>query len=127
MVDTVTTDYSVDLRLVADMVEVPVQEISDLNPSLLRMTTPTDAPFELHLPAGTKRSLRKAHLPRFPRTSGLNGVSTKSFRENRSTTIARDYHVSPSEIVFVNQFAPGDDLSSTESLIIPVPPAPSSR
>jgi membrane-bound lytic murein transglycosylase D len=41
--------------------------------------------------------------------------------------VARDYHVTPAEIVFVNQLEAGDDLSSTESLIIPVPPAPSSR
>jgi membrane-bound lytic murein transglycosylase D len=42
-------------------------------------------------------------------------------------TIARDYHVTPAEIVFVNQLEPNDDLSATDSLIIPVPPAPSSR
>jgi membrane-bound lytic murein transglycosylase D len=42
-------------------------------------------------------------------------------------TVARDYHVSPSEIVFVNQLEPGDDLSATDSLVIPVPPAPSSK
>jgi membrane-bound lytic murein transglycosylase D len=42
-------------------------------------------------------------------------------------TVARDYHVSPSEIAFVNQLEPGNDLSSTDSLVIPVPPAPSGR
>src|SRR6202035_3096384 len=42
-------------------------------------------------------------------------------------TVGRDYHVTPSEIAFVNQLDAGEDLSSTDSLIIPVPPAPSSR
>src|SRR6202035_2711648 len=42
-------------------------------------------------------------------------------------TVARDYHVTPSEIAFVNQLEAGEDLSSTDSLIIPVPPAPSSK
>ncbi len=42
-------------------------------------------------------------------------------------TVARDYHVSPTEIAFVNQLEPGDDLSSTDSLVIPVPPAPSGK
>ena len=39
--DTVTTNYSVDLRLVSDIVEAPVQEIVALNPSLLRMSHAT--------------------------------------------------------------------------------------
>jgi membrane-bound lytic murein transglycosylase D len=42
-------------------------------------------------------------------------------------TVARDYHVTPAEIVFVNQLDAGDDLSSTDSLIIPVPPTSSSK
>ena len=41
--------------------------------------------------------------------------------------MARDYHVTPSEIAFVNQLEAGEDLSSTDSLIIPVPPASSSK
>ena len=42
-------------------------------------------------------------------------------------TIARDYHVTSSEIAFVNQLEAVEDLSATDSLIIPVPPAVSSK
>jgi membrane-bound lytic murein transglycosylase D len=42
-------------------------------------------------------------------------------------TVAHDYHVTTSEIVFVNQLEAGEDLSSTDSLIIPVPPTSSSK
>jgi membrane-bound lytic murein transglycosylase D len=42
-------------------------------------------------------------------------------------TLAHDYHVGSSEIGFVNQLEPGEDLSSIESLIIPVPPVISSK
>ena len=126
LVDTVTTDYSVDLRLVSDLVEVPVQEISDLNPSLLRMSTPTDAPFELHLPAGRK-DLYEKRISEIPADKRNQWRFHKVVSGESLETIARDYHVSPSEIVFVNQLAPGDDLSATDSLVIPVPPAPSSR
>jgi membrane-bound lytic murein transglycosylase D len=52
--DTVSVDYSVDLRLVADITEATLPEIVDLNPSLLRMTTPEETDFDLHLPAGTR-------------------------------------------------------------------------
>ena len=51
--DTVTVDYAIDLRLVADVTNASLQEIVALNPSLLRMTTPRDMPFDLHIPVGT--------------------------------------------------------------------------
>ena len=126
LVDTVTTDYSVDLRLVSDIVEVPVQEIGDLNPSLLRMSTPSDAPFELHLPAGRKELYEK-RISEIPTDKRNQWRFHKVVSGESLETVARDYHVSPSEIVFVNQLEPGDDLSSTDSLVIPVPPAPSGR
>jgi membrane-bound lytic murein transglycosylase D len=53
-VDTVSIDYPVDLRLISEIIDVPAPTLQELNPSLLRMTTPKDGPFELVLPAGTK-------------------------------------------------------------------------
>jgi membrane-bound lytic murein transglycosylase D len=125
LVDTVTTDYSVDLRLVSDLVEAPVQEITDLNPSLLRMSTPSDA-FELHLPAGSK-DLYQKRISEIPADKRNQWRFHKVVAGESLQTVARDYHVTPAEIVFVNQLEAGDDLSSIDSLIIPVPPAPSSR
>jgi membrane-bound lytic murein transglycosylase D len=126
LIDSVTTDYSVDLRLVSDLVEAPVQEISALNPSLLRMSTPSDAPFELHLPAGSK-DLYQKRISEIPADKRSQWRFHKVVPGESLQTVARDYHVSPSEIVFVNQLEPGDDLSATDSLIIPVPPAASSK
>src|ERR1700744_4839159 len=126
LTDTVTTDYSVDLRLVSDLVEAPVQEITDLNPSLLRMNTPTDAPFELHLPAGSKDLFEK-RIAEIPVDKRNQWRFHKVVSGDTLETVARDYHVNASEIVFVNQLEAGGDLSGTDSLIIPVPPAPSNK
>ena len=126
LIDTVTTDYSVDLRLVSDLVEAPVQEITNLNPSLLRMSTPADDPFELHLPAGSK-DLYQKRVAEIPVDKRNQWRFHKVVAGESLQTVAHDYHVTPAEIVFVNQLEPGDDLSATDSLIIPVPPAPSSR
>src|SRR5208337_3039895 len=52
--DALKIDYPVDLRLVAECVDASANTLQDLNPSLLRLTTPKDREFELHLPAGTK-------------------------------------------------------------------------
>jgi membrane-bound lytic murein transglycosylase D len=126
LTDTVITDYTVDLRLVSDLVETPVQEISDLNPSLLRMSTPSDGPFDLHLPAGSKELYQK-RISEIPVDKRNQWRFHKVVAGESLQTVARDYHVTPAEIVFVNQLEPSDDLSATEALIIPVPPAPSSR
>jgi len=58
--DTVKITYPVDLRLVAECVDVPVATLQDLNPSLLRTTTPKDTDFDLHLPVGSKELYRTA-------------------------------------------------------------------
>ena len=44
-----------DLRLIAELIDHPVQELVTLNPSLQRWTTPANDPgYVLNLPAGTK-------------------------------------------------------------------------
>ena len=119
LTDTVTTDYSVDLRLVADVVDAPVQEIVALNPSLLRMATPPDDSFDLHLPPGTKDlySKRIAEIPIDRRKSWrFHKVAAGETLED----IAHTYHVSATEIAFVNQLGNTTDLSGAESLIVPV-------
>lgn len=122
--DTVTTDYAVDLHLVADLVGATVQEISDLNPSLLRVSTPPDASYELHLPAGSKSlyEQRIAEIPVDKRDSWRFHVVAPG---DTLASVAREYHVTPAEIASVNQIpAAEDDLTGTGSLVIPVPPAP---
>ena len=52
--DTVQTSYSVDLKLVADVTQSSVPELVALNPALLRLQTPRDITFDLHIPPGTK-------------------------------------------------------------------------
>lgn len=120
--DTVETDYSVDVRLVADIVQTPVQEIVALNPSLLRMATPFDRPFELHLPPGSAElyQTRIAEIP--PAKRNLWRFHVVAPGETLAS-IAHDYHVSESEIALVNRMEPTDTLANTESLVIPVPPS----
>jgi membrane-bound lytic murein transglycosylase D len=120
--DMVTTNYSVDLRLVADVVGASTQEIVDLNPSLLRVATPPDEPFDLHLPSGTKDLFQKriAEIPEDKRRYWRFHVLAAS---ESLDDVAHRYHVSASEIAFVNQLNSSTDLSGVDSLVIPVAPA----
>jgi membrane-bound lytic murein transglycosylase D len=120
--DTVTTDYAVDLRLVADITSTPVQEIAAMNPSLLRMSTPPDESYDLHLPPGTADTFKQdiAEIPvdkrRYWRFQTVEDGDTLE-------SIARKWHVSESELAFANQLKRSSDLSGVGALVIPLAPA----
>ena len=48
--DVVKPGRAIDLRLVAETIDVDVETLRGLNPPLLRLATPDDPAFELHLP-----------------------------------------------------------------------------
>lgn len=123
LTDTVTTDYSVAMPLVSDLVGAPLDEILAINPSLLRMTTPAGTPFELHLPPGSKELYEKriAEIPVDKRASWRFHQVAPG---DTLASIGHDYRVSPAEIAFVNQIPESSDLTETSSLIVPVPPPP---
>jgi membrane-bound lytic murein transglycosylase D len=117
--DTVTVDYSVDLRLVADVTNASLAEIVGLNPSLLRMTTPRDMDFDLHLPPGTKDVYLKRieEIPEDKRGTWRFHV----VRQGESLdAIAAALHVRPSEIAAANRLAANDSLDAGDELVIPV-------
>jgi membrane-bound lytic murein transglycosylase D len=119
--DTVQTNYSVDLRLVSDITGAPVQEIAALNPSLLRMTTPPDESFDLHLPAGTKDLFEK-RIAEIPEDKRRYWRFHKLTEGETLEDVAHSYHVSASEIATANQLTSTMDLSGVDSLVIPVAP-----
>src|SRR6201995_2782576 len=120
--DTVTVDGSIDLRLVADIVNVPVQQVVGLNPSLLRMMTPPDDPYDLHLPSGTKASFMEA-IAEIPPDKRTAWRYHRVQPDDTLASLAKTYHVSAADIAFVNQIEPTADISGEDALIIPpVPP-----
>ena len=126
--DTVTIDYSVDMRLVSDLVNAPVDELMSLNPSLLRLTTPPDQQFDLHIPAGTADIYRQliASIPESKRNSWRYH---RVAGDDTLASVARAYRVSPAELAAANRLRTSDSISGIEALVVPVPPAaaPSAR
>lgn len=125
LTDTVTVNYSIDLRLVSDLVEAPVQTIVELNPSLLRMATPPDQEFELRLPAGTKElfAQRVAEIPEDKRRYWRYHKITEG---ETLESVARSYHVSQADLATTNQLAAGNSIGDLEALVVPVAPTISS-
>jgi membrane-bound lytic murein transglycosylase D len=119
MSDTVSIDYAVDLRLVADVTGATLQEIVALNPSLLRMTTPGDGDFDLHIPAGTRDAyLKRIHaVPEDKRTSWRFHV----VRAGESLDgIASSLHGRPAEIASANGLALDSSPTTGAELVVPL-------
>ncbi len=128
LTDTVTVNYSVDLRLVSDVVGAPVDELMALNPSLLRLLTPPDASFDLHLPAGTATLFaeRIAAVPESRRNAWRYHRITA---DDTLASVAREYRVTEPELATANHLRASESLQGIEALVVPVAPAavPSAR
>jgi membrane-bound lytic murein transglycosylase D len=118
--DTVKIDYPVDLRLVAECVDASVDEVQDLNPSLLRMTTPKDEPFDLHLPVGTSEKFQTA-IAAVPSEMRVWWRYHKVQAGDTLASISRTYRTSPKAIAEANNLT-GESLDGTNKLIIPITP-----
>jgi membrane-bound lytic murein transglycosylase D len=117
--DTVTVDYAIDLRLVADVTDASLQEIVALNPSLLRMTTPREMPFDLHIPVGTHDVFteRLKDIPEEKRASWrFHVVRSGETLDGIATTL----HAHASDIADANGLTTGGGVESGDELVIPV-------
>jgi membrane-bound lytic murein transglycosylase D len=125
--DTVTINYSVDLRLVADLTGTPIDELEALNPSLLRMVTPPDASFDLHLPAGTADLFAK-RIALVPETKRDAWRYHPVAPDDTLASVARSFHVSVAELAAANQLNEDASLQGVEALVVPLaPPTPTSH
>jgi membrane-bound lytic murein transglycosylase D len=123
--DTVTVDYAIDLRLVADVTGASLQEIVALNPSLLRMTTPRDMSFDLHIPVGTHEVFteRLKDIPEEKRGSWrFHVVGSGETLAGIATTL----HARTSDIAEANGLTAAGEVESGDELVIPVASAAAS-
>jgi membrane-bound lytic murein transglycosylase D len=119
--DALKIDYPVDLRLVAECVEASASTLQDLNPSLLRLTTPKDREFELHLPAGTKERYRSA-IAAIPPDMRVWWRYHKVAPGDTLASLAHSFHTSRQAIVQANSLDGDEELRAESELIIPVAP-----
>ena len=119
--DSVTINYPVDLRLVADCVNSTPAQLQELNPSLLRLTTPKEGTFELHLPVGTRDDYQTA-ISAIPKDMRLWWRYHKVQPGDTLASIARSYRVTANSIAGENQLG-DNELEADARLIIPVPPS----
>jgi membrane-bound lytic murein transglycosylase D len=128
LTDTVSITYPVDLKLVSDVVGAPVDELMALNPSLLRLVTPPETSFDLHLPAGTA-ALFEQRIAEIPESKRNSWRYHRIVPEDTLASVARSFRVTAAELAAANQLRESDGIEGMEALVVPVPPtaAPSAR
>lgn len=116
--DIVKPGRAIDLRLVAETIDVDVETLRALNPSLLRSVTPADPAFELRLPAGSADKF-------FAEIADIPADKWVSWRRHRVeagetlTSIAKKYRITPAAIAAANNMDRAEGLNAGEKLIIP--------
>jgi membrane-bound lytic murein transglycosylase D len=116
--DIVKPGRAIDLRLVAETIDVDAETLRALNPSLLRLATPDDPGFELHLPAGTAEKF-SAEIADIPADKWVSWRRHRVEAGETLTAIAKKYHVTPAAIGAANSLQPRAALEPGEKLIIP--------
>jgi membrane-bound lytic murein transglycosylase D len=119
--DTVKIDYPVDLRLVAECVDASASSLQDLNPSLLRLTTPKNQEFDLHLPAGSK-DLYLTAIQAIPPDMRVWWRYHNVAPGDTLASVAKAYRSTRKTIAEANGLSEDDKLSPESKLIIPVAP-----
>jgi membrane-bound lytic murein transglycosylase D len=117
--DTVTTDYAIDMRLVADLTNSTVPEIVSLNPALLRLSTPSDIPYDLHIPPGT----HDIFLDRLKEIPEENRATWRFHVVKAGETldeIATSLHARAAEVATYNEISATHTIEAGDELVVPV-------
>ena len=120
--DQVIVSTPTDLRLVAQLIDRPVDELTRLNPSLLRWTTPPNNPqFALNLPKGTKE-LFEQRVAAIPEDKRIWWRAYKVEEGETLSSIAKKLHVSPVTLREVNGLDNESALEQGTHLVVPLAP-----
>ena len=118
--DSVKVSTPIDLRLVAELIDHPVNEIMRLNPSLQRWTTPANDPeFVLYLPAGTKDKYEQ-NIAAIPPGKRIWWRAHRVLDGETLAGIAKELRISPVSLAQANQLTPTATLEAGSHLVVPL-------
>jgi membrane-bound lytic murein transglycosylase D len=120
--DEVVPGAPTDLRLVAQLIDRPVEELIRLNPGLLRWTTPANDPeYILRLPKGTGPAFEEA-IAAIPPDKRIWWRAHKVGEGDTLASVARKFRVTPVALASANGLEPGTSLSEGTRLVLPMAP-----
>ena len=116
--DIVKPGRAIDLRLVAETIDVDVDTLRSLNPALLRMATPDDPQFALHLPKGAAGKF-SAEIADIPPDKWVSWRRHRVESGETLTSIAKKYRIPAAAIADANDLDRKEGLDPGQKLIIP--------
>jgi membrane-bound lytic murein transglycosylase D len=116
--DVVKPGRPIDLRLVAETIDVDVETLRSLNPSLLRMATPDDPSFELRLPQGTGERFT-AEIAAIPPDKWISWRRHRVEPGETLAAIAKKYRLTPAAVAEANNIERTAALEPGTKLTIP--------
>lgn len=122
--DRVKVPSAIDLRRIAEWIQVPIDEVQTLNPELRRWTTPVRAPegWELKVPKGSGQVL-EAKLSEAS-TQSVGSLQWHTVKKGESlATIAGKLKVSRADLAEANYMRVRTRVTPGQKLVIPRAPA----
>jgi membrane-bound lytic murein transglycosylase D len=117
--DEVRIDRSLELRTIANSLGCSIEKIQELNPELLRQSTPANMKYyNLRIPNGSKETFYAAYNE-MPSAKETNLVNHKVKKGETLSAIARKYGVSTYAIREANSMSKKAKISPGKILIIP--------
>ena len=117
-VDRARPGHPIDLRLVAETIDVDLETLKSLNPQLLRLVTPSDSEFELRLPEGTAERFF-AEIAAIPPEKWVSWRRHRVEQGETLSGIARKYGISTTAVAQANGLDPSATVWVGDKLIIP--------
>ncbi len=121
--ETVKLNHAISLRLVADATGADVEDLRQMNPELLRGTTPNDPGFALQVPAGTAKVL-KQDIQQVPKDKWTCWRLHMTEEGESLEDVARHYRVTPTALDAANHLAPHAEVEAGFLLNVPMPAEP---
>ncbi|MGO8787514.1 MAG: transglycosylase SLT domain-containing protein [Terriglobia bacterium] len=119
-VDKAVVDTPTDLRLIAELIDHPVDELVKLNPSMQRWTTPGNNPdFVLYLPAGTTDLYAQGIAP-IPADKRIWWRAHKVLEGETLAGVAKQYRISPVSLAQANRLTADASLELGTHLVVPM-------
>jgi membrane-bound lytic murein transglycosylase D len=111
----------VDLRVVAECLETPVDDVRALNPELRRLATPATDGYPLRVPEG-RAGLLTACLDNVPAQKRVQFRTHVVARGQTFSSIARKYGIRSQDLAAANALSVSRSLRVGQELIIPIEP-----
>jgi membrane-bound lytic murein transglycosylase D len=113
----------VDLRVIAECLETPVDEVRAFNPELRRLATPASQSYSLRVPEGRGPQLAEC-LDAVPAEKRVQFRTHVVARGQTLYAVAKKYGIRTQDLADANGISTKMTLSTGTELIIPIEPRP---